>query len=482
MDNLTSSFQSPDFQKLLKKYTEMLEQNKSVYFDSNDLTLLAEYFASQGNPEKAKQVIEYAKTLHPDNLDISIYECNNLLAQGEISKAAELLDSLTDQQDYEVRLLKANLLIEQHRQEEAEAIIRQLLEEENYSTDSLLDIAGIYLDSQQLPTAYQWIQKAYQQDPDNIEVLNSLVDYYQTKGDLQNAAECYKKILDEHPYDLNAWIDLTKCYLQLSEEEKAFEAVDFALAINEKSPEAMEMKGFCYMQQGSVEKALKYLLKANELYHGKPRLWIVIAQCYMSLMLYPIAEEYLTNLLKQPDIPNYEKVYYYEQRAFCYLARCQTEKCLSDLEAGMKCDPQFPRLYLTYGEYYLVKNDLKNAQIEFAHAEALEPHKDEMLGLIASTLLRYEYIDEAVQILKRIEEEFPDKLKEYYGYLAYVHFLKGDIRSMTNDIANGIRKAPKILYANIMSIGDHDDVFRDIAMNIYNNVNNSPDILQQENE
>ena len=172
MDNLTSSFQSPDFQKLLKKYTEMLEQNKSVYFDSNDLTLLAEYFASQGNPEKAKQVIEYAKTLHPDNLDISIYECNNLLAQGEISKAAELLDSLTDQQDYEVRLLKANLLIEQHRQEEAEAIIRQLLEEENYSTDSLLDIAGIYLDSQQLPTAYQWIQKAYQQDPDNIEAVS----------------------------------------------------------------------------------------------------------------------------------------------------------------------------------------------------------------------------------------------------------------------------------------------------------------------
>lgn len=61
------------------------------------------------------------------------------------------------------------------------------------------------------------------------------------------------------------------------------------------------------MQSGDIEKALKYFLKADKLYNNKPRLWIVIAQCYMGLMLFPAAADYLTALLEHPDIPEYEK-------------------------------------------------------------------------------------------------------------------------------------------------------------------------------
>lgn len=101
------------------------------------------------------------------------------------------------------------------------------------------------------------------------------------------------------------------------------------------------------------------------------------------------------------------------------------------------------RLYLTYGEYYLVQNDLKSAQTEFAHAEALDPNKDEMLGLIASTLLRYEYIDEAARNYARLEKEYPEKIKEYYGYLAFLHYLQDDLQKMTEDIAKGYLQAPE---------------------------------------
>lgn len=52
MNNFYSSFLTPKFQELLKQFEEMIEQGKSVYFDSNDLTCLAEYYASQGKPKK----------------------------------------------------------------------------------------------------------------------------------------------------------------------------------------------------------------------------------------------------------------------------------------------------------------------------------------------------------------------------------------------------------------------------------------------
>ena len=49
MNNFYSSFLTPKFQELLKQFEEMIEQGKSVYFDSNDLTCLAEYYASREN-------------------------------------------------------------------------------------------------------------------------------------------------------------------------------------------------------------------------------------------------------------------------------------------------------------------------------------------------------------------------------------------------------------------------------------------------
>lgn len=479
MNNFYSSFLTPKFQELLKQFEEMIEQGKSVYFDSNDLTCLAEYYASQGKPKKAEQAIAYAKQLHPDDLDICIYECNTLLAQGKTDEAIRLLDSLPDQTDYEVRLLRISILLEQGQTDKAQLFIEKLMKEEDESVEALLDISDVYMDAHLYAQAKPFLQKAYQKDSKSIEVLTSMADYCQATGELEKTIEWYKKILDEYPYETYCWVELTKCYLQLEDIEKAFEAVDFALAINENIPEALELKGFCYMRSGDIEKALKYFLKADKLYNNKPRLWIVIAQCYMGLMLFPAAADYLTALLEHPDIPEYEKAYYYEQRALCSLAICDTEACLKDLEAGRICDPQFPRLYLTYGEYYLVQNDLKSAQTEFAHAEALDPNKDEMLGLIASTLLRYEYIDEAARNYARLEKEYPEKIKEYYGYLAFLHYLQDDLQKMTEDIAKGYLQAPRELVAGIMNMGEQNEMFKEVAMNIFNNISSNPDLIRQ---
>ena len=46
-DNVFSSFESPEFKALLKKYEEMVSQHASAYFDSDELTSIAEYYANK---------------------------------------------------------------------------------------------------------------------------------------------------------------------------------------------------------------------------------------------------------------------------------------------------------------------------------------------------------------------------------------------------------------------------------------------------
>ena len=40
--DLSSSFKSPHFKKLLTQYEEMIRQHTTIYFEGNELTLLAE--------------------------------------------------------------------------------------------------------------------------------------------------------------------------------------------------------------------------------------------------------------------------------------------------------------------------------------------------------------------------------------------------------------------------------------------------------
>lgn len=185
MNNFYSSFLTPKFQELLKQFEEMIEQGKSVYFDSNDLTCLAEYYASQGKPKKAEQAIAYAKQLHPDDLDICIYECNTLLAQGKTDEAIRLLDSLPDQTDYEVRLLRISILLEQGQTDKAQLFIEKLMKEEDEGVEALLDISDVYMDAHLYAQAKPFLQKAYQKDSKSIEVLTSMADYCQATGELE---------------------------------------------------------------------------------------------------------------------------------------------------------------------------------------------------------------------------------------------------------------------------------------------------------
>lgn len=110
--DLSSSFKSPHFKKLLTQYEEMIRQHTSIYFEGNELTLLAEYYASRKMVSQSKEVLQYALSIHPDNLDIQLYLCHTLLAEGKLAEAEKILNSLSDQEDSEVNLLRATIYLE----------------------------------------------------------------------------------------------------------------------------------------------------------------------------------------------------------------------------------------------------------------------------------------------------------------------------------------------------------------------------------
>ena len=230
-DDLSSIFHKPEFKELLAKYADMLDNHTSVYFEADEITLLAEFYASMGNIKASEEVVDYGLSLHPDNLDILIFKCHNLIAKGNTNDAQCILNTITDQNDYEVRLLQAELYLAQKRTQEADALLDQLYQDEK-DIDTMLDIAHVYMDDHQKKKGPLLAGKGIQRSSGkHRKILEEMASYHFSFGNPEEAVKLYNQLLDEAPYTLDFWHNLIRCYIRMYQSEKAMEAIDFAMAI-----------------------------------------------------------------------------------------------------------------------------------------------------------------------------------------------------------------------------------------------------------
>ncbi|MDD6890975.1 MAG: tetratricopeptide repeat protein, partial [Bacteroidales bacterium] len=104
--DISKEFNTPHFKNLLQQYEQSLADGTTPYWGSDDLLLLAEYYVSTGNFSQGDQVIDYAMSLHPDNSEIQLYKCGNLVALNQWEEAEKLLNQQSDPNDREALLLK----------------------------------------------------------------------------------------------------------------------------------------------------------------------------------------------------------------------------------------------------------------------------------------------------------------------------------------------------------------------------------------
>lgn len=443
-----SDFERPEFKQLLEKYEKMVREKTPTYFESDELTRIAEYYASKNMIVESEGAIEYAFTLHPDNLDVMIYHCHNLIARGKYDLAEKALDLLPDQQDVEVLFLRATLWVEQGKFQKAEELFTKLADEEENpeeKVETLLDIADVYMETNHKGLAYKWLKKAYKEAPENRETWQLLASCYFDFGKIDKSIYYTNRLLDDNPYDIIHWINLSRCYLQQEETEKALEAIDFALAIDPANPMAVEIKGLCYVQTENLQKAIEYFHKVEETHPHKRQIWQVLAECYISIQEYETAINYLTRVLTTTQPANLERGVALQRRAACYLFTNQLELCKKDIDEAIKCDSEYAQLYLTLAEYYIRIKETDKARIEIAYAEALAIDKGETIEEAAKLLFRNLLIEDALLFFKRLEQEYPELAKSCYYSIAYCHYVLNNKEDMIRAMIKGAIQQPDLL-------------------------------------
>lgn len=72
--------------ELVQKFEQMIENKESLYFDSDELSEIIEHYLSIRDMEYAQKAIEFAKEIHPDNLNILVKEFDFSIENNQIRK------------------------------------------------------------------------------------------------------------------------------------------------------------------------------------------------------------------------------------------------------------------------------------------------------------------------------------------------------------------------------------------------------------
>ncbi|MDD3040097.1 lipopolysaccharide assembly protein LapB [Bacteroides sp.] len=444
MGRKNSPSEGQELDKLIEQYETSKAENHQIYLDGDQFADIADRYASERRFSEAQEVINYGLYLHPENTDLLVEQAYLYLDTQKIYEAKEVAASITEEYNSEVKMLKAELLLNEGKLEAAQYILNTI--EEADELETIINIVYLYLDMGYPENAKDWLdrnKKAYENEEDFIAVT---ADYLAATNQNEAAITQYNQLIDVDPYNASYWVGLAKCYFITENCEKAIEACDFALAANEKFGEAYAYRAHSYFYLNNSDAAIADYQKAIEYKAVAPEVgnmfigmaytnkedWSNADQCYLEVIRIfkekgdgnsPLLVDTYTNAaLATFELGNHE-----EAHQMCTRAR--------------KINPKEPLIDFTEGKLYLKEGLDKEAFDSFKKALDYDPNP-EMWYLVATAYSEEEMLSQAKICYEEVYDIDPN-YENVAGKLAALALIDGridDFFRYNNETANPINE------------------------------------------
>ena len=94
-----------ELEKLITNYEAAKAENRQLYLDGDQLADISDWYASRSKFEEAQEAVTYGLQLHPGNTDLLVEQAYLYLDTRNLQKAKQVLDSITEAYDPEVKML-----------------------------------------------------------------------------------------------------------------------------------------------------------------------------------------------------------------------------------------------------------------------------------------------------------------------------------------------------------------------------------------
>ena len=252
-----------ELHELSEKFDAVMQKGESFYADADDFADLADWYAMRRRYAKAQDVVEYGLRLHPGNTALLVEQAYLCFDTKDDKKGRAIAESITEDTE-EVIVLRAYLLMCDGREKEAEQLLETL--DDPQDLPNIIDVTYMYIDAGCPQKAWDWLQKGKEKYGERESYLAVTADCHYALGELEEAAECFNKIIDMNPYSASYWAGLARCHYDMGDLERVIEDCDYAIVADEEFGEAYALRGHAFFELGNDEEALKCYEKAEEYY------------------------------------------------------------------------------------------------------------------------------------------------------------------------------------------------------------------------
>lgn len=330
---------------------DALDHNSSIYIDADVVADIADYYAMNGQPQLMQRTVDYGLSIHPDNTDILIQKAYMYLDANQMDKAQQIVWNLGET-TVDVKLLQAYTLFKQGNQEEARALLEELIEEND--PEIAYQLANILLDFGEPERAYETLTRLIpdSKEPDYLEILAACD---KDMGRIHEAIEGYNLVLNIQPYNTRVWRELAECYYETAAYSQCINACEFGLVADPYNVEITLIEGYCFIQLKNFKKAYELLSGVKAIFEKHPYL-----DYYMQALLAMDGEEYT-------------EAYHLLRKAISY----------------NEMEPEFYINSLAIIGIYLLYNDqVEEAEVYIDRAMSIDPNDAEVMRLKAEIFSR----------------------------------------------------------------------------------------------
>lgn len=347
--------------ELLKQYNNLRNGYPSVFLEEDAFEKIIDYYDEKEELSKALEAAETAIEYFPYSAPLLIKKADLLLATRKYQEALDILEraELFDGSDINLYILKTDAYLAMDMHDRAVDLLEKAIHsfEGEEKVELLFELADVYDDYEEFEKVFDCLILILKEDPTNEEALYKICFWTDFTGRNEESIRLHLKIIDNHPYNELAWFNLAAAYQGLKLYEKAIDAYQYALAIDEKFDYAYRNIGDAYIRLRKYKEAIEALEKVLELSKPEEVIYEAIGHCYDRMKNFAQAR---FNYRKASHLnPEDHKLLY--KIACTYYNEGQWTSAIKQLDTALKLQRLQPEYNLLMGECKVQLQETKEA-------------------------------------------------------------------------------------------------------------------------
>lgn len=425
---------------LIERFEQIKNGSGSGMLDEEDYERIVEHYFQNNNDTDALLACDIGCTYYPFSSSILLLKAEILTQTQKYGQALKTLDELEkyDQANLGAVLLRADVLLSQAKYEQAASYLLRSSDqfEDKEKIEILLELADVYDECEDYEDVYKTLKKVLALDTRNEEALQKVSFWAEFTNQLDDSVQLHLQLTEVDPYSTLAWFNLGAAYQGLKQYEKAIDAYEYCVAIDEKFEFAYRNLADAFMRLKKYDEALEVLQKHLEIGKAEDVIFEAMGYCWEKQKNYSLARHFYRQASKLS--PEDDVIFY--KIGETYAREHDWEKAVKSYSVALNIDKENATYCLAIGNCLMEMKSTNEALLCFLNAVRLKPSvKITWLALIRGLFFAQHY-DEALTQIDVARGNCGDKAD--FDYLqAAVLFEMGKTKEALIQLENGLAES-----------------------------------------